>query len=272
MPLLPLIAAAVGLAPPGADATIRTVTAHRRGASYAVVLWARTTEPVPPSGIRIWRVGSTPLRLLYHRRFPPDTRADVRTGDVTHDGVPELLLEEPNSGTGNCGIRRLLDLRARSTQEIWRRYTCDTYVSLSHHRLVVTAGDYLAGDAHCCPMFSSRQEFVWRRRHFRRVRHTIFWNCIACYNERDLPPFRPYREAFWDRRRGIAIARHPWRIGRTTDGGVTWEAEAVGRWRLDRPHTIGLRRATVYFRCHGCALRYRRAYTRDFGETWTVST
>jgi hypothetical protein len=268
---LAFVAAALGLAPPGADATVRTVSAGRDGASYVVVLWTRSTEPLPPSGIRIWRLGSKRLHLLYRRRFPEDTYADVRTGDVTRDHVPELLLEEPNSGSGNCGVRRVLDLRASRAREIWRRYTCDTYVSLSHHRLVVVAGDYLPGDAHCCPMFSSRREFVWRRSRFRRVRHTIFWNCISCYDPRDLPPFRPFREAFWDRHRGIAIARHPWRIGRTTDGGFTWEAEAVARWRLEAPHTNGLRRATVTFRCDRCALRYRRAYTRDFGETWTVS-
>lgn len=120
---------------------VQVVAVPKMNPAYLAVTWSqpvRDTHGVRDRrGLIVWIREGEAWRRAYRRTYPFWIGPDVRTAEVTRDALPELLVTEPNGGSGNCGIRRVLMLRRRSVEEIFRRGMCETDITAKDGDLVV---------------------------------------------------------------------------------------------------------------------------------------
>ena len=80
--------------------------------------------------------------------------ADV--GDITHDGMPDLAIQDSGSGSGGCGAVRVLDNSASGMREIFHRSNCD-------HHIYIKTGSIGYRTAYSPPGCSSAHGCGWKR-------------------------------------------------------------------------------------------------------------
>jgi hypothetical protein len=117
---------------------------------------------LPRSGLEIWRLSdawpldqddsvATTWQMIYSIEprptrddsgtliaGPPGSRIDLPSysstafiadvGDVTHDGMPDLAIQDWGTGTGGCGVIRVLDNAPSGLREIFNRDDCDHHI------------------------------------------------------------------------------------------------------------------------------------------------
>jgi hypothetical protein len=121
-------------APP--DTSVRLLRVSWRPARLFVA-WTRPDDPrnrkesMRPltAGVILWRhepfEDGSRWRAVYERRYPPWALIFVEFGDVTHDGIPDVLHYD-RQGSGGCGAAVLVGTVGQKEREIFREYTCET--------------------------------------------------------------------------------------------------------------------------------------------------
>jgi hypothetical protein len=121
-------------APP--DTSIRLWQISARPARL-VAIWTRDDDPrnrkdtrrPRTAGVVVWRrerfSGATRWRVVYERRYPAYANIYVETGDVTADGIPDVLHYD-RQGSGGCGAHYLVGTVGTAEREIFRRESCET--------------------------------------------------------------------------------------------------------------------------------------------------
>lgn len=127
------------------------------------VYWDREDDPrntkgarVGVAGVVLWRQerfrnGGLRWRSLYQRRYPPYAYVTVETGDITGDGVPEVL-HSSEQGSGGCGPHYVVMAIGRRAREIFRRESCETHYRIFRRVFMINepVGPCpVDGGAHC---------------------------------------------------------------------------------------------------------------------------
>jgi hypothetical protein len=122
------------LAPRDTRITLRRMAANPR---LLFVHWKRDDDPrnrkearIGAAGVVLWRQERSPegamrWRALYQRRYSVWAWVDVETGDITGDGVPEVL-HSYEEGSGGCGPHYVVSVAGKTAREIFRRDSCET--------------------------------------------------------------------------------------------------------------------------------------------------
>jgi hypothetical protein len=146
------------LVPPGAEVDSTWILGPPADPVRQVgIVWARGTDPFAREhGFELWRPsgGHPSWRVVYAFTDPAAKGVDgIRTasGDLTGDGIADLLTFEDTDGSGGCGTWRVIASDEAGATEIFRRMTCDTQIQIVDGTLRVRAAVYAPGDAHCCP-------------------------------------------------------------------------------------------------------------------------
>jgi hypothetical protein len=147
--------------------------------SLVVVQW-RDEGGFSRWGVHVWRISSassipadwraTQWDLIYaidpHETSvaigPPESQvvedSDNRLtqvldiGDLTGDGLRDLVVQGWNGGTGGCGVSRVLENGSEALREIFRRDDCELLLEASRGNLKLTDAIYPKGcsQAHGC--------------------------------------------------------------------------------------------------------------------------
>lgn len=107
-------------------------------------------------GLVVWeRYRERPLwRPAYTFVDPPKDGVfgiSVLIGDLTGDGHEDLLTFEDRGGSGACGTWRVVAATEFLPDDIYRKDTCDTDITIRDGQLVLDEAVFKPGDAHCCP-------------------------------------------------------------------------------------------------------------------------
>jgi hypothetical protein len=166
--------------PPGATETASHVLdGDGEGPDTLALAWARRDDPLAAErGLVIWqRFPQRPAwRAVYAFTDPPERGVlgiRLEPGDVTGDGVDDLLSFEDIGGSGGCGTWRVVVTAEPGAAEVWRRRGCDTQVRLSRGRVEVREAVFEPGDAHCCPSAYRISRLAWDGETLTEVRSTV---------------------------------------------------------------------------------------------------
>lgn len=161
------------LAPPGATVTATSVLATpEEPVDQIAIAWRRGEDPfASEQGLVVWQpFGSAPhWRALYAFTDRPSKGTlgiDVGAGDLTDDGIPDLLTFEQQGGTGACGTWRVIASAAGAASEVFREQTCDTQVEIADGGLEVREAVFGPNDPHCCPRAFRVSRLEWNGRAF----------------------------------------------------------------------------------------------------------
>jgi hypothetical protein len=156
------------IAPPGARVDNSFVVGPSSNAIEGIQLtWTRGSDPFGAEhGFEIWqRFADEPAwRVVYAFTDASDSGVlGVRfdNGDLTGDGIDDTLTFEGTSGSGACGVWRVIETGAGFAAEIYDRQTCDTQIETGAGTLEVTEAVYMPSDAHCCPSKTRRTSLKW---------------------------------------------------------------------------------------------------------------
>ncbi len=156
------------LAPPNAQITDDWLAPPTSDAIPQIAFtWTRGADPFASErGLEVWqRFPDKPAwRVVYAFTDAADSGVlGVRfeTGDLTGDGVQDLLTFEDMGGSGACGIWRVVESGVGSATEIYDKHTCDTQVELGAYGLQITEAVFEPGDAHCCPSKTRNTTLAW---------------------------------------------------------------------------------------------------------------
>ena len=156
------------LAPPGAVVTFTAVLELPEAPFEQVALaWRRGEDPFATAqGFVVWRRfdGWPAWRALHAFTDRPakgvlGIRLD--TGDLTADGVADLLTFEIAGGSGACGTWRVTGSFPEAPTEILRRETCDAELRIVQGGLQLREAVFEPGDAHCCPSAFRLTRLEW---------------------------------------------------------------------------------------------------------------
>jgi hypothetical protein len=145
------------LAPTGAEITFTALqTTPQDPIDQIALAWRRGADAFASThGLVVWQRFEGPeWRALY--AFTDRPRRGVLgitmdPGDLTGDGIVDLLSNEHTGGTGACGTWRVVASELGSATEIFRRDTCDTEIVIAAGELRIREAVYETGDPHCCP-------------------------------------------------------------------------------------------------------------------------
>jgi hypothetical protein len=91
-------------------------------------------------------------RVVYEHRYPAWANISIEIGDVTNDGVADVLHYD-EQGSGGCGSHYLVATVGESEREIYRRDSCESYYRIRRGALVVDEPvgpcPVTPGSAHC---------------------------------------------------------------------------------------------------------------------------
>jgi hypothetical protein len=155
------------LAPPGASFENRSARAAPGDpADQLVLTWLDGFPPQRRSGLVVWQRIEEPPGWLAVYAFTDPVRAGVfgirtDTGDLTGDGVRDLLSFEDVGGSGACGTYRVVAFAETDAGEIFRRDVCDTQIAISGGDLRIREAVYRADDPHCCPSAFRESTLRW---------------------------------------------------------------------------------------------------------------
>jgi hypothetical protein len=131
------------------------------------------------SAIEIWHEEADGWTRLFDRRRPGWVAFDVQEGDVTQDGISELLVTE-GRGSGYCGPRSLLSVQGGRLHELFGRSYCERSPSLVDGMLIVAEpiGDcpHVPGNVHC---YGGHRNHVLAWDGLRRVVDNVSIHCKA---------------------------------------------------------------------------------------------
>jgi len=168
------------LAPPGATVTFTSVlTSPQDPLDQIALVWGRGDDAFASEhGVVLWqRFGSAPAwRALYAFTDRPSAGVlgiDLDVGELTADGVPDLLTFEQMGGTGACGTWRVIASAIGAASEIFREDTCDTEVRIAGDGLEVRAAVFGPNDPHCCPSAFRVSRLEWDGQAFAETRSEI---------------------------------------------------------------------------------------------------
>jgi hypothetical protein len=119
--------------------------------------WRRGADPFASEhGFVIWQAFDDPpmWRAVYAFTDKPAKGVlgvSVESGDLTGDGVPDLLTREDVGGSGACAIWRVVVPTTGNAGEVLRRTACDTEIMIAGDALSTREAVYEPNDAHCCP-------------------------------------------------------------------------------------------------------------------------
>lgn len=146
------------LAPPGAEVVNTSVLAAPGDPINQVALtWRRGDDPfASEQGFVAWqRAGpDQPWRAVHAFTDPPKDGVlgiSLLSGELTDDGIADLLTFESTGGTGNCGTWRVVAPTAGAATQVFELQTCDTDILIRAHALEVREAVYQPDDPHCCP-------------------------------------------------------------------------------------------------------------------------
>jgi hypothetical protein len=154
------------LVPPGATVAFTEVTAAPF--EQIAVAWERGEDPFAAErGFVLWQrtEDGSAWRAVY--AFTDAPRRAVlgiqrpQRGDLTGDGVDELVTFEDRGGSGACGVTRVISPRAGAADEIYTRATCDAETSVVGTALEVREAVYGPDDPHCCPSAFRTTTLEW---------------------------------------------------------------------------------------------------------------
>ena len=163
------------LVPPRADITFTAVqTTPHDPLDQLAIAWRRGSDPfASTNGFVVWQRFEGPTwRALYAYTDRPGTGVlgiTIEPGDVTGDGVADLLTNEQTGGTGVCGRWRVVASQSGAATEIFSRDTCDTEVAIAGGELRIREAVYEAGDPHCCPSAFRVTTLGWNGREWRET-------------------------------------------------------------------------------------------------------
>lgn len=164
------------LAPPGATVTFASVLVTPEDPIDQIAFaWRRGDDPfAAETGLAVWqRFDDRPTwRAVYAFTDRPRKGIlgiDVRSGDLTDDGVADLLSFEDVGGSGACGTYRVIEPSSGSAEEIFRREACDTAISIAGGDLEVREAVFEPDDPHCCPSAFRVSTLRWSGTRWREV-------------------------------------------------------------------------------------------------------
>jgi hypothetical protein len=145
------------LVPPGAEITFTALqTTPQDPIDQVAVAWRRGADVFASThGLVVWRRFEGPQwRALY--AFTDRPRRGVlgitmEPGDLTGDGIADLLTSEHTGGTGACARWRVLASEPGGATEIYRLDACDTEIVIDAGELRIREAVYEPDDPHCCP-------------------------------------------------------------------------------------------------------------------------
>lgn len=156
--------------PPGATATASQTA--ETPVEQVWVVWFRGDDPFSRrSGLVLWQRtepdGS--WRAVYAFTDRPSKGVlgiTLQTGDLTGDGVPDLLSREDTGGTGACATWRVVITTAGAATEVYRHVACDTTLDMAGAELRMREAVYEPEDPHCCPSAFRISTLAWDGRAF----------------------------------------------------------------------------------------------------------
>lgn len=145
------------LVPPRAEITFTAVqTTPQDPIDQVALAWRRGADAFAAThGVVLWQRFDGPTwRAVY--AFTDRPRSGVlgvtmEPGDLTGDGVADLLTLEHTGGTGACGRWRVVATDPGGATEIFLRDACDTQIAIADGELRIREAVYRPGDPHCCP-------------------------------------------------------------------------------------------------------------------------
>ena len=154
------------LVPPGATVAFTEVAAAPF--DQIAVAWERGEDPFAAErGFVLWQrtEDGGAWRAVY--AFTDAPRRGVlgiqrpQRGDLTGDGVDELVTFEDRGGSGACGVTRVISPSSGAADEIYKRATCDAETSVIGTTLEVREAVYGPDDPHCCPSAFRTTTLEW---------------------------------------------------------------------------------------------------------------
>jgi hypothetical protein len=145
------------LVPPRAEVTFTALqTTPQDPLDQIAVAWRRGPDAFASThGLVVWQRFEGPSwRALYAFTDRPSSGVlgiTIEPGDLTGDGIADLLTNEQTGGTGACGRWRVVASEPGGANEIFRRDTCDTEIAVAQGELRIREAVYDPGDPHCCP-------------------------------------------------------------------------------------------------------------------------
>jgi hypothetical protein len=154
------------LAPPHARVVATDVQTSPFG--RISVIWERGKDPFRfERGFVLWQATDDANAWRAAYAFTDEPRSGVLgitqegRGDLTDDGVDEILTFESTGGSGACGVTRVISPTDAAATEILRRSTCDAQASLERGHLVIREAVFGPNDPHCCPSGFRTTTFEW---------------------------------------------------------------------------------------------------------------
>ena len=145
----------VDLLPPGATAA--AVESFSEPFAQIAVSWYRGDDAFAhQTGLVVWQRFQTgpPWRAVYaftNRASSGVFSVTLQGGDVTGDGIADILSREDTGGSGACATWRVVTPALGSASETYRRQACDTSIEISGGALSLREAVYEPDDPHCCP-------------------------------------------------------------------------------------------------------------------------
>ncbi len=178
-PLDPEAVPANALVPPDAQVTSSwTMSPPKDPIALVGLAWSRGNDPFAQEhGFVVWeRFGDgPPWRAVYAYTDPPPKRVlgiRIQAGDLTGDGVDDVLTFEDTGGSGACGVWRVISPTAGSATQLLRKHTCDTEIDNGAGLLEIRRAVYQPGDAHCCPSSFETTVLKWDGQTWRQLEQT----------------------------------------------------------------------------------------------------
>jgi hypothetical protein len=144
--------------PPQANVTDGVIRARPEDPIDLVALtWRRGPDVLrPETGFVVWQrfADHPPWRVIYAFTNPPRREVlgiRLSSGDVTGDGIPDLVTFEERGGTGSCGTWKTLAVAEGGAEQIFQRRTCDAALHIRDGVLELQQAVYGPDDPHCCP-------------------------------------------------------------------------------------------------------------------------
>lgn len=155
------------LAPPGSSFTNASSLVRPDDALDQIALtWVEGIPPESRAGLIVWQRSGDPNAWRAVYAFTDGPRAGVFgvrvwEGDLTRDGVPDLLSFEDVGGSGACGTYRVIASASGAANEIFRRQVCDTEIVIARGDLRVREAVFEPDDPHCCPSAFRTSTLRW---------------------------------------------------------------------------------------------------------------
>jgi hypothetical protein len=164
------------LSPPGSTISSSEIwTTPADPLEQIALVWRRGEDPfAPETGLIVWQLtpDQATWRAVYAFTDRPRTGVlgiEVASGDLTGDGIADLLTLERSGGSGACGRSRIVAPTAGSAAEIFRQDACDTEIAIVDGALEIREAVFGPDDPHCCPSAIRTSTLEWDGERFEQT-------------------------------------------------------------------------------------------------------